>query len=96
MNVLLDSVILIDHFNGRAEATGYLREERGRAAGAGAAGADSQAAAGHTQYTRLSADGVRVRNGSLHERQDGCLTACEFAAGRPRMQRVRWLEHRLA
>lgn len=28
MNVLLDSVILIDHFNGRAEATEYLRRER--------------------------------------------------------------------
>ena len=32
MNVLLDSVILIDHFNGRAEATEYLRVERGNAA----------------------------------------------------------------
>jgi predicted nucleic acid-binding protein len=32
MNVLLDSVILIDHFNGRREATGYLRQERGNAA----------------------------------------------------------------
>ena len=31
MNVLLDSVILIDHFNGRAEATEYLRVERGYA-----------------------------------------------------------------
>ena len=31
MNVLLDSVILIDHFNGRLEATGYLRQERGNA-----------------------------------------------------------------
>ena len=31
MNVLLDSVILIDHFNGRPEATGYLRQERGNA-----------------------------------------------------------------
>jgi len=32
VNVLLDSVILIDHFNGRAEATEYLRAERGNAA----------------------------------------------------------------
>ena len=32
MNVLLDSVILIDHFNGRAEATDYLLVERGNAA----------------------------------------------------------------
>ncbi len=32
VNVLLDSVILIDHFNGRPEATRYLREERGNAA----------------------------------------------------------------
>lgn len=32
MNILLDSVILIDHFNGRAEATEYLRQERGNAA----------------------------------------------------------------
>ncbi len=31
MSVLLDSVILIDHFNGRAEATEYLRRERGTA-----------------------------------------------------------------
>jgi len=32
VNVLLDSVILIDHFNGRAEATEYLRVERANAA----------------------------------------------------------------
>jgi predicted nucleic acid-binding protein len=32
VNVLLDSVILIDHFNGRPEATEYLRQERGNAA----------------------------------------------------------------
>jgi len=32
MKVLLDSVILIDHFNGVTEATGYLRRERGNAA----------------------------------------------------------------
>ena len=31
MKVLLDSVILIDHFNGRAEATEYLRQERASA-----------------------------------------------------------------
>ncbi len=32
MKVLLDSVILIDHFHGRAEATEYLRVERANAA----------------------------------------------------------------
>ncbi len=32
MRVLLDSVILIDHFNGRAEATLYLRKNQGAAA----------------------------------------------------------------
>ncbi len=32
MRVLLDSVILIDHFNGRAEATTYLRKNQGMAA----------------------------------------------------------------
>lgn len=32
MNILLDSVILIDHFNGIAAATEYLRVERGNAA----------------------------------------------------------------
>jgi len=32
VTVLLDSVILIDHFNGRAEATEYLRAEKGNAA----------------------------------------------------------------
>lgn len=32
MTILLDSVILIDHFSGRAEATEYLRQERGNAA----------------------------------------------------------------
>ena len=30
MTVLLDSVILIDHFNGVAAATAYLREARGQ------------------------------------------------------------------
>ena len=32
MTILLDSVILIDHFSGREEATEYLRQERGNAA----------------------------------------------------------------
>ena len=32
MKVLLDSVILIDHFNGRPEATEYLRREHANAA----------------------------------------------------------------
>jgi predicted nucleic acid-binding protein len=32
MKVLLDSVILIDHFNGIAQATEYLRQERASAA----------------------------------------------------------------
>ena len=32
MKVLLDSVILIDHFNGGQEATEYLRREHGNAA----------------------------------------------------------------
>lgn len=32
MRVLLDSVILIDHFNGRADATIYLRKNQGMAA----------------------------------------------------------------